>query len=61
MHQTALLEHRAQAREHQAARDRIVHQLRATDPQRWSYAEIAKAVGIERGAVIWILKQAVPE
>lgn len=60
MHQAALVEHREKATEHQHARDRLIHQLRASDPERWSYGEIAKAVGLERGAVIWILKQPIP-
>lgn len=61
MHQTALLEHRSKAKEHQDARDRLIHELRASGPEKWSYGEIAKAVGLERGAVIWILKHPIPE
>lgn len=60
MHQTALLEHRARAKEHQDARDRLIHQLRASDPVRWSYGEIAKATGLGRELVKAILKKPVP-
>lgn len=34
------------AARHRALRDRLVRALRAEDPQRWTYAAIARAVGI---------------
>jgi hypothetical protein len=57
-HQAALLEHREKAKEHQDARNRLLHQAWAT--KRWSYTTLAEAVGMERGAVIWILRQPAP-
>ena len=34
------------ARRHRESRDRLIRQLRAEDPERWTYAAIAAAVGI---------------
>jgi hypothetical protein len=58
MHQAAILEHREIIADHLRKRNRLIHQLRASD---LSYGEIVKAVGMDRGLVIWILKQPVPE
>ena len=60
MHQAALVEHREKAKEHQAARDRLIHQLRASDPERWSYAKIAEAVGLKPENVVYILRKPAP-
>ena len=61
MHQAALLEHREKAHEHLMARDRLIHQLRDSDPERWSYAKIAEAVGLKPVTVVKILRRSVPE
>jgi hypothetical protein len=61
MHQAALLDHRAQAKTHQEARDRLIHELRDSDPAVWSYGAIAHAVGIDRELVKYILKRPRPE
>ena len=42
----------AQARDR---RDRLVRQLRADDPQRWSLGALAKAVGCSRALIQRIL------
>ncbi|RBO87049.1 hypothetical protein [Nocardia puris] len=34
-----------QAAQHVAARNRLIRQLRATDPDRWTYPALARAVG----------------
>jgi hypothetical protein len=60
MHQRALIEHRAKASEHQAARDRVIHQLRAANPARWTYAAIAEAVGLKPENVVYILRKPRP-
>lgn len=44
----------AQAR---AKRDRLVRQLRADDPQRWSLGALAKAVGCSRSLIQRILDE----
>lgn len=56
-HQAALLDHRAHAKDHQVARDRLVHQLRGSDPERWSYAQIAEATGLTSVNVVKILRK----
>ena len=62
-----------QAREHQAVlasapwhraeRDRLVRELRESDPQRWTYVALADAVGISKELVYVIItgKRAAPE
>jgi hypothetical protein len=60
VHQAALVEHREKAKEHQDARDRLIHQLRDSDPVRWSYAKIAEAVGLKPQNVVFILRKPIP-
>ena len=38
-------------------RDRLIHQLRDEDPQRWSYAALAAAIGCSRELVALVLKR----
>lgn len=45
------------AAHYRAERDRLIHQLRAEDPQRWSYGAIAAATGCSRELVALILKR----
>jgi len=39
-----------------AERDRLVRQLRADDPDRWSLGALAKAVGCSRALIVRILE-----
>lgn len=41
---------------HRAQRDRLVRQLRAEDPGRWSYLALAKAVGCSPELIAHIVK-----
>lgn len=54
-HQAALDGHRAQAKEHQAERDRLIHELRESDP-KWTYEAIAAEAGLTYGRVAQILR-----
>jgi len=42
---------------HREMRDRLVRQLRAEDPDRWSYSVLAKAVGVSPELIAHIVKQ----
>ena len=42
---------------HRERRDHLVRQLRAEDPGRWSYAALAKAVGVSPELIAHIVKQ----
>lgn len=44
------------ADEHRECRDRLVRQLRAEDPQRWTYAELARTVGCSPELVAYIIR-----
>ena len=46
------------AARHRAERDRLVHQLRAEDPERWTYTAIAAALGCSRELVALIARRA---
>ncbi len=39
-------------------RDRLIHALRAEDPARWSYAQIAAALGCSRELVALVSRRA---
>lgn len=45
-----------QAERHREQRNRLIRQLRAEDPDRWSYGAIAKAVGISPEMAAAIVK-----
>ena len=47
---------------HREKRDRLVRQLRAEDPGRWTYPALAKAVGCSPELIAYIVKsvQAIP-
>jgi hypothetical protein len=40
-----------------AERDRLILQLRAEDPQRWSYSALASALGCSRELVALVLRR----
>lgn len=44
------------AARHRAQRDRLVRQLRAEDPARWSYTALAAAVGCSPELIAAIVK-----
>ncbi|QYN38508.1 hypothetical protein K1T35_15555 [Pseudonocardia sp. DSM 110487] len=44
------------AAQHRAQRDRLVRQLRAEDPARWSYTALAGAVGCSPELIAAIVK-----
>ena len=44
------------AAQHRAQRDRLVRQLRADDPARWSYTALAAAVGCSPELIAAIVK-----
>jgi hypothetical protein len=48
---------------HRAERDRLVRELRESDPQRWTYVALADAVGISKELVYVIItgKRTAPE
>ena len=46
----------ADAARHRDARDHVVRRLRAEEPQVWTYAALARAVGCEPQLIRWILK-----
>lgn len=45
-----------QASAHRHLRDRLVCQLRAEDPQRWSYPRLARAVGCSPELIAHIVR-----
>jgi hypothetical protein len=47
------------ARRHRDVRDRLVKQLRAEDPGRWTYTALAKAVGCSPELIAAIIKDRV--
>ena len=55
-HQQAAIEARELANRHQDQRDRLISQLRQEDPARWSYAALAKAVGVSPELIAAIIK-----
>jgi len=48
--------HTEQATRHRQQRDQLVRQLRADDPERWTYAALAKAVGCSPELIAYIIK-----
>lgn len=49
----------AQAKQHQRQRNRLVRQLRADDPDVWTYPALAKAVGCSPELIAAIVKERV--
>jgi hypothetical protein len=49
-----------QAGQYRVQRDRLIRQLRAEDPQRWTYPAIARAVGCSPELVAAIVKGRTP-
>lgn len=45
------------AARYRAERDRLIHQLRAEDPTRWSYSAIAAALGCSRELVALVSRR----
>lgn len=45
-----------QAAQHREQRDRLVRQLRADDPARWTYPALAAAVGCSPELIAYIVK-----
>jgi len=45
------------AEQYRAERDRLIHQLRDEDPQRWSYGALAAALGCSRELIAMIVKR----
>jgi hypothetical protein len=41
-------------RRHRAERDRLVRELRRSDPAVWSYGKLAKAIGVSRELIYHI-------
>lgn len=60
MHQSALVRLRSDAKQHQTARDGLIHQLRELDPHHWTYAAIGDAVGLTAVNVVKILRSPAP-
>lgn len=46
-----------QANQHRQLRDQLVRQLRLSDPDRWTYAALAKAVGCSPELIAAIVKE----
>ena len=49
-----------QAEQHRAARNALIRALRADDPKRWTYPELAKAVGCSEELIAAVVKGRVP-
>lgn len=45
-----------QAARHRRQRDRLIRQLRAEDPRRWTYAALAAAVGCSPELAAFVVK-----
>lgn len=54
-HKLAAEDERSAAR-HREQRDRLIRQLRADDPQRWTYPALAAAVGCSPELVAYIIR-----
>jgi hypothetical protein len=50
-------EREGQASQHRDIRDRIVRQLRAEDPEKWTYPALARAVQCSEQLIAYILKR----
>lgn len=59
-HHLAAAEAGRVAEQHRDERDRLVRQLRADDPARWSYGALAKAVGCSPELIAHIVKNGRP-
>ena len=49
-------EHGALAEQHRETRNRLIRRLREEDPRRWTYAALAKAVGVSPEMAAAIVK-----
>lgn len=49
-----------EAKQHQLIRNRLVRELRASDPNVWTYPALAKAVGCSPELIAAIVKERVP-
>lgn len=54
-HHQAVARTNAEADVHRQKRDQLVRQLRAEDPARWSYGQLADAVGCSKALIRGIL------
>lgn len=59
-HHRAAAEFNAKAEQHRAQRNRLVRQLREADPDRWTYAALAKAVGCSPELIAAIIRDRLP-
>jgi hypothetical protein len=55
-HHRALAAALAGAEQHREQRNELVRQLRAEDPQRWTYPALAKAIGCSPELIAAIVK-----
>lgn len=56
-HHRLAAEDEQRAGDHRAQRDRLIRQLRAEDPEIWTYAALAKAVGCSPELAAHIVKR----
>lgn len=56
LHRKALEADELAAR-YRTERDRIVHQLRHEDPARWTYAALARALGVSRELIALVARR----
>lgn len=59
-HNREAASHERQAASHRDQRDRLVRQLRADDPKRWTYPALAAAVGCSPELIAYIIKNPPP-
>ncbi|MER6941401.1 hypothetical protein [Nocardioides sp. NPDC000441] len=45
------------AASYRAERDRIIHRLRDEDPARWTYAALARALGVSRELIALVTRR----
>jgi hypothetical protein len=59
-HHRAAAQSRAQGGQHRTLRNLLVRQLRAEDPERWTYPALAAAIGCSPELIAAIVKERVP-
>jgi AraC-like DNA-binding protein len=59
-HHKLAAEDEAAAARHREQRDRLVRQLRADDPRRWTYPALAGAVGCSPELIAHIIRTTMP-
>lgn len=59
-HHRAVATASAEAEQHRIQRNRLVRQLRESDPQTWTYPALATAVGCSPELIAAIIKERVP-